>query len=371
MEDPRIRKFAKFLINFSVNLKKGEKILIELHGEANELAKALIEEAYAVGGLPLFHKFDYTLEGAIIKGTTLDHMKAIAAYELKRMQDMDAYIDIRASANINEWNDINNVQMDIYKKEYWGPIHLKQRCNNTKWSVIRYPNPAMAQLAHMSTAEYEDFYFKACLTDYEKMNKAIEPLANRMAKTDMVRILGPKTDISFSIKNIGRSGDCAHFNVPDGEIATAPVKDSVNGVIYYNIPSPYSGEIFSDVTLEFKNGKIINATSNLTERINQILDTDEGARYIGEFAIGFNPYITKPILDILFDEKMAGSFHLTPGNCYDLSDNGNHSAQHWDLISCQMPEWGGGEIWFDDELIRKDGLFVPEYLHQINPQYLR
>jgi aminopeptidase len=228
----------------------------------------------------------------------------------------------------------------------------------------------MAQLAHMSTAEYEDFYFKACLVDYDKMNNAIEPLKKLMDRTDKVHITGPKTDITFSIKNIGSYAFCGHCNIPDGELATAPVKDSVNGVIYYNIESPYDGEVFRDAMLEFKDGKIVNATSNLPERMNKIFDTDEGARYIGEFAIGFNPYIKKPILDILFDEKMAGSFHFTPGNCYDFSDNGNHSAQHWDLISCQMPEWGGGEIWFDNELIRKDGLFVPEYLQQINPENL-
>lgn len=371
MEDPRIRKYAKFLINQAVYLKKGEKILIELHGEADELAKALIEEAYAAGGQPYFHKFDYTLEGTVIKGASNEHMKAIASYELDRMKDMDAYIDIRASENINQWSDISHAQMDIYHKEYWGPIHLKQRCNNTKWSVIRYPNHAMAQLAHMSTTEFEDYYFNACLVDYDKMNKAIQPLKERLEKTDIVHITGPKTDISFSVKGMTSVAMCGHSNIPDGEIFTAPIKDSVNGVIYYNIPSPYDGEVFRDVTLEFKDGKIVNANSNLTERMNQVFDTDEGARYIGEFAIGFNPYITEPILDILFDEKMAGSFHLTPGNCYDASDNGNHSAQHWDLISCQTPKYGGGEIWFDDELIRKDGLFVPEYLQQINPENLK
>lgn len=370
MEDSRIRKFAKFLIGRAVGLQAGDKILIELHGHEVGLAKALIEETYAVGGKPYFHEFDYVMEGAMIAGADEAHMKSLAAYELRRMKDMDAYIDIRATENVSVWNNIPDDRLGIYRKEYWGPIHLSERCNHTKWTVLRYPNNAMAQLAGMSTEEYEDFYFRACLLDYDKMARAMERLVARMDKTDMVHITGPKTDISFSIKGIGNFAMSGNRNIPDGEVYTAPVKDSVNGYIYYNVPSPYDGAVFSDIRLEFKDGKIIDATSNLTERMNQIFDIDEGARYIGEFAIGVNPVITKPILDILFDEKMAGSFHLTPGNSYDNSDNGNHSAVHWDLISSQAPEFGGGELYFDGELIRKDGRFVTEDLQCLNPENL-
>lgn len=372
MEDPRIRKFARFIIGKSVGLKKGEKILIELHGDpkAAPLAKAMIEEAYALGGFPFFQKFDYELEGAILKGTSEEHMHNIAAYELKRMQDMDAYVDIRASKNIHEWNDVPKDKMAVYNKEYWGSIHLSERCNHTKWTVIRYPNEAMAQLAGMSTEQYENFYFNACLVDYEKMGRAMQPLVELMERTDNVRITGPKTDLTFSIKGIPAIGTTGENNVPDGEILTAPVKDSVNGFIYYNVPSPYGGEVFRDVRLEFKDGKVVNATSNLTDKMNLIFDTDEGARYVGEFAIGVNPIITSPMLDILFDEKMAGSFHFTPGNAYDVADNGNRSAQHWDLISLQTPEAGGGEIYFDDVLIRKDGRFVLPELDCLNPENL-
>lgn len=367
MEDARIRKFAQFLINRAVYLKTGERILIELHGHAYSLAKALVEEAYRAGGQPFIHVFDYELEGALIAGTDSQHMAEVTAYELARMKDMDAYIDVRATDNITAWNSIPAERMAIYHKEYWGPLHLQQRCNHTKWSVLRYPNDAMAQLAGMSTEEYEDFYFRACLLDYDKMAKAMENMVKRMQTTDKVHITGPGTDISFSIKDIGSFAMSGNKNIPDGEIYTAPVRDSVNGVISYNVPSPESGFLFHDVKLEFRNGKIIHASADNDELINKILDTDEGARYVGEFAFGVNPEITKPIGDILFDEKIAGSFHLTPGNSYDNASNGNHSAVHWDLISIQRPEYGGGEIYFDNELIRKDGIFVVGDLKCLNP----
>lgn len=370
MEDPRIRTLATFLIRSAVGLQSGERILIELHGSETGLMKALVQEAYAVGGKPFLHIFDYEVEGALVQGADDAHMQEVAAYELQRMKGMDAYIDIRATTNISMWHDVKDAAQLRYRQYYWGPIHLAQRCDHTKWSVLRYPNDAMAQLAGMSTQEYEDFYFKACLVDYDKMGRAMERLEALMNRTDRVRILSPGTDIAFSIKGIGCFGMHGNRNIPDGEIYTAPVKDSVNGYITYNCPSPYEGFLFRDVRLVFQDGKIVEATSNDTARMNAIFDLDEGARYIGEFAIGVNPVIQHPIGDILFDEKIAGSFHLTPGNSYENTSNGNHSAVHWDLIQIQTPEYGGGEIWFDDVLIRKDGLFVLEELQCLDPQAL-
>lgn len=370
MEDPRIRKFAQYLIHKAVCLKAGEKILIELHGHETALAKALIEEAYKASGQPFFQMYDYVLQGALIEGANEQHMKDIAAYELERMRDMDAYIDIRATENVNVWNRISDTQMALYRKEYWGPIHLQERCTNTRWSVMRYPNDAMAQLAGMSTEEYENFYFKACLLDYEKMGKAMLNLVELMERTDRVHITAPDTDLRFSIKGMPAIADSGHNNLPDGEVYTAPVKDSVNGFIRYSAGSPYDGFVFSDIRLEFRDGKIVSARANDSERINRIFDTDDGARYIGEFALGVNPVITKPMHDILFDEKICGSFHFTPGNSYDNCDNGNRSAVHWDLVSVQTPAYGGGEIYFDDVLIRKDGRFVPESLQCLNPENL-
>lgn len=370
MEDPRIRRFAEFLIQKAVYLKKDEKILLELHGRQTGLLKALVQEAYAVGGKPFVHMFDYEVEGALIQGSSEEHMAEIASYELAQMKDMDAYIDIRATDNISVWNRISDEKNGYYRRHYWGPIHLDQRCNHTKWSVLRYPNDAMAQLAGMSTEEYEDFYFEACLVDYDRMAKAMKHLEDLINRTDQVHIVGPGTDLTFSVKGIGSCGMHGNRNIPDGEVYTAPVKDSVNGVITYNTPAPYDGFVYQNVKLVFKDGKIVDCSSNHTQRMNAVFDIDEGARYVGEFALGVNPKILRPIGDVLFDEKIAGSFHFTPGNSYDNTNNGNHSAVHWDLICIQTPEYGGGEIWFDGVLIRKDGRFVTEELLGLNPENL-
>jgi aminopeptidase len=229
----------------------------------------------------------------------------------------------------------------------------------------------MAQAANMNIEGFEDFYFKVCNLDYSKMSKAMNPLVELMRKTDRVKITGVGTELTFSIKGLPPIKCDGKLNIPDGEVFSAPVVDSVNGYISYNTPSEYDGSLYENVRLEFNNGKIIKATGNDTEALNQIFDTDEGARYIGEFALGVNPYIVKPMRDILFDEKIMGSFHFTPGSSYDDCNNGNKSSVHWDLVCIQTPEYGGGEIWFDDVLIRKDGRFVLEELYVLNPENLK
>jgi aminopeptidase len=203
------------------------------------------------------------------------------------------------------------------------------------------------------------------------MARAMVPLERRMRKADRVRIKSPGTDLTFSIKGIGAKTCKGDRNIPDGEVFSCPVKNSINGKIQFNTPTLYAGTKFENVLLEFKEGKVVRATSNNTKRLNEILDTDAGARYTGEFSLGFNPYILNPMCDILFDEKIAGSLHLTPGQAYEDCDNGNRSAVHWDMVLIQRPEWGGGEIWFDDELIRRDGMFVPKDLKGLNPANLK
>jgi len=287
------------------------------------------------------------------------------------MKQMDAYIGIRGGMNVNELADVPQEKMRAYQDFFLKPVHFEERVNNTRWVILRYPNESFAQLAHMSTAAFEDFFFDVCTLDYEKMEKALQPLKKRMEKTDRVRLTGPETDLRFSIKDIPVIGCSGSHNIPDGEVFTAPVRDSVNGHIQYNTPTIYQGTPFSDVFLRFENGKVVEAKADKTEKINEILDTDEGARYVGEFALGFNPYITKPMLDILFDEKMAGSFHFTPGKAYEDANNGNRSNIHWDMVMRQTPEFGGGEIRFDDALIRKDGRFVPDDLQGLNPENLK
>ncbi|HYF83241.1 MAG TPA: aminopeptidase [Clostridia bacterium] len=371
MKDPRITQMAKNLLGYSVKLKPGENVLIEFYDSGEELVAELIKETYRIGGRPFLSVKNRELIRELILGTDAEHMSQTARYEAERMKDMQAYIGIRGALNSSDWSDIPSDKMGLYQSKWSKTVHSEIRVPKTKWCVMRYPNNSMAQMANMSTEQFEDFYFNVCNLDYAKMSKAMDPLAALMSKTDKVRIKGVGTDLSFSIKGLPAIKCDGEANIPDGEVYSAPVKDSVNGYITYNTPAEYQGYTYEGIKLEFKDGKIVNATSNDTVRINQVFDTDAGARYVGEFAIGVNPYIIKPMKDTLFDEKIMGSFHFTPGSSYDQCYNGNKSAIHWDLVCIQTPEYGGGEIWFDDVLIRKDGRFVLKELDVLNPEKLK
>lgn len=368
--DPRIKQLAKNLITYSTSLQQGEKILIEMFDDALPLAKALVTETYRVGAIPFLTLKNNQLQRVLLQNADTEQLQLIAEWESQRMKQMDAYIGIRASENISELSAVSGEQMKKYQQHWQKPVHTELRVPNTKWCVMRYPNHSMAQLANMSTEAFEDFYFNVCNLDYAKMDTAMTPLVDLMNRTDKVKIIGTDTNLTFSIKNIPAIKCSGLRNIPDGEVYTAPVKSSINGVLTYNTPAVYQGVTYENIRLEFLEGKIINATANYTEKINHILDTDEGARYIGEFAIGLNPHISTPMKDTLFDEKIKGSFHFTPGNAYDHACNGNKSAIHWDLVCIQTPEYGGGEIWFDDVLIRKDGRFVIPELSGLNPENL-
>ncbi|MCK4403705.1 MAG: aminopeptidase, partial [candidate division Zixibacteria bacterium] len=257
-------------------------------------------------------------------------------------------------------------KMEQYMTIYYKPVHLEQRVKHTKWVVLRYPTNSFAQLAETSQEAFEDFYFEVCNIDYVKMSKAMDPLCQLMSQTDRVRIVGPGTDLSFSIKRIPNKKCDGKLNIPDGEVFTAPVRSSVNGHISFNTPSIHDGVLYDGIRLEFKEGKITEAKAAVNQgKMIKLLDTDQGARYIGEFSFGIHPDIKKPMKDTLFDEKIFGSIHLTPGNAYDEADNGNRSAIHWDLVLIQTKEYGGGEIYFDDVLIRKDGIFIHPKLKDV------
>lgn len=371
MLDPRIKALAHNLINYSCELKKGEKVFIEIIGMELSLVKELIRETYLVGAIPLVSIKNNEVNRELYMGCTEEQLKMMAKYEAARMSDVDAYIGVRSGNNASQMSDVPTEKMELYMKHLWQEVHGKIRVPKTKWVVLRYPSPSMAQLAEMSTESFENHYFNVCNLDYSKMSKAMDALVELMNKTNDVKIIGKGTDLSFSIAGLNSIKCDGKLNIPDGEVYTAPVKDSVNGVITYNTPSEYHGFTYQNVRLEFKDGKIIKAESNDNKRINKIFDTDEGARYVGEFAIGVNPYITKAMNDTLFDEKIAGSFHFTPGSCYDDCYNGNKSAVHWDLVCIQTPEYDGGEIYFDGVMIRKDGLFVLPELLALNPENLK
>lgn len=370
MRDARIDKLADVLVNFSTRVQPGENVLIHAIGTVSDLVKALIRTVYEAGGNPFVQLVDPQINRELLMNVNEEQLGIMSESEVAFMKQMDCYIGVRSGDNINELSDVPDEKLSLNSRLLQRPV-LDIRVPETKWVVLRYPNASMAQLANMSTAAFEDFYFDVCTMDYSKMSDAMENLVELMNKTDKVRLTGPGTDLSFSIKDIPAVKCAGDANIPDGEVYTAPVKDSVNGVIFFNAPTPYQGYTYENIKLTFKDGKIIEATANDTERLNNVLDTDEGARFIGEFAIGVNPIIKNPMKDILFDEKIDGSFHFTPGQCYDEAYNGNKSSIHWDMVMIQRPEWGGGEIWFDDRLIRKDGRFVISELECLNPENLK
>ena len=369
MTDPRYKKLAALLVNYSTALKKGDRILIELVDVPDAFAVELIRAVRAAGATPFVETRHTRVGREQLLGMDEKQAADIRDMEMFRMKKMQAYIAIRGADNMNENSDVPADRMRLYSK-ILRPVQ-DYRVNQTRWCVLRWPTPSMAQAAGMSTEAFENLYFDVCTMDYAKMGRAMKPLETLMARTDRVRLVGPGTDLSFSIKGIGAKKCQGDRNIPDGEVFSCPTRTSANGVIQFNTPTLYSGTKFENVRLVLKDGKIIEATANHTKRLNEILDTDAGARYIGEFSLGFNPHILSPMCDILFDEKIAGSLHFTPGQAYEDCGNGNKSAIHWDMVLIQRKEWGGGEVWFDGKLIRKDGVFLTQALKPLNPSQLK
>ncbi|MCA9048332.1 MAG: aminopeptidase [Planctomycetaceae bacterium] len=368
MKDPRITQLAETLIDHSCRLKSGQKIIIEAFDlpEPN-LVCQLVEAVYARGATPLVFWKNNQILRSLYRGSTAASMTWAGDTEKSAMEQADAYIGIRGSANSDEFSDVAPEHMELYTEHWWSPVHIERRVKKTRWVVLRYPTPSMAQAARLSTEQFEDFFFEVCTADYARMAEDLKPLVARMEAADMVQITGPGTDLTFSIRDIPVVPCAGECNIPDGECFTAPVKDSVNGTIRFNTPSRYQGVVFDGIEFELQNGRIEKAKcSNATDRLNRILDSDEGARYIGEWSFGTNNRILHPMLDTLFDEKIGGSFHFTPGNAYDEADNGNRSKVHWDLVLIQRADYGGGEIRFDGQIIRKDGFFVPDDLQALN-----
>lgn len=369
MRDSRYEKLADLLVGYSVDLKKGDFLLIDVSDVPEAFTIALIRAARRRGAISMVETRSARIGRECLRGMTEAEAKVLRDIALHRLRKVQAYIAVRGAWNANENADVPSGRLAEYSR-ILRPAQ-NYRVNKTRWCVLRWPTPSMAQAAGMSTEAFEDFFFEVCTLDYRKMGRAMAPLARRMEGADQVRLKAPGTDLTFSIQGIGAQSCPGDRNIPDGEVFSCPVKHSVNGVIQFNAPTLYSGTRFENVRLEFRKGKIVNAAAgNHTRRLNEILDTDAGARYVGEFSLGLNPKIQNPMGDILFDEKIAGSLHFTPGQAYKECDNGNRSAVHWDMVLIQRPEWGGGEVWFDKTLIRRDGLFQPKDLQGLNPENL-
>jgi aminopeptidase len=368
MSDPRYDDLAKVLVSHSTKLKKGERVLIDVAETPEEFVIALIRAVRAVKAEPFVTIHSGRVNRELAMGITGTQAETMAEIDLARLKKMQAYIAVRGSNNLAEMADVPQERSALLSSKL-RPA-LDYRVNKTRWVVLRWPNSPMAQLAQMSTEAFAEFFFKVCTLDYSKMIPGMKALKSLMDRTDRVEITGPGTDLRFSIKGIGSVICGGEHNIPDGEVFSCPVKDSVEGHITFNAPTTARGIAFDNVRLEFSKGKIVKATANNTKALNEILDTDAGSRFIGEFSLGFNPHILHPMRDILFDEKIAGSFHFTPGQAYEVAGNGNKSAVHWDMVCIQRKDYGGGEVWFDGKMIRKDGLFVPASLQSLNPDRL-
>jgi len=365
MKDPRITQFAKILVDYSTRVKKGDVVLInasglealplvkELHSLCLERGAAYVEYAFSV---PEIDRNFYNLANK-------QQLGYFPQQKLDFFKTLTVYFGIGAGDNSMVMANARQEAMVAYQK-LTKPL-VDQRVKHTRWVVTRYPTHAAAQEAGMSLDEYEDYLFSACCIDWNAESKKQGKLKKLMDKTKKVRIVAPDTDLTFSIEGLPGITCDGRLNMPDGEVFTAPVRDSVQGHITYNCPSIYQGKEFNGVRFEFKDGRIVKATAQagMSGALNKILDTDEGARYIGEFSLGINPGIRRPMRNILFDEKIFGSIHFTPGQAYDECDNGNRSAVHWDLVRILSD----GEILFDGVLIQKQGVFVHKDLLELNP----
>lgn len=369
MRDPRVTQLARTLVRHSIAVRPGENVLLELLGDELPLAEAVVEEVYAAGGVPHVHVRDQRLLRAVLAGASAAQLDAMASFDLARSKAMQAVVAIRGGDNDSELSGVDPEKMKLYLTHYRRPV-IDHQVRHTRWVYLRYPTPSVAQLAGMATSAFEDFYFRVCTVDYARMSAAMDPLVALLRRTDAVRITGPGTDLRFSIAGLPAIKCDGRHNVPDGEVFTAPVRTSVNGHVTFNAPASYLGVTFENVRLDFEAGRVVRSSASDGARLEKILDTDEGARSLGEFAIGVNPLIRTPMKDALFDEKIDGSIHLALGNSYDDCDNGNESAIHWDLVLLMRAEQGGGEVSFDGRVIRRDGRFVLPELEPLNPERL-
>lgn len=371
MSDPRRLALARTIIHHSTRLAPGEAILIDAYDADDDFVNDIVDEAYAAGGLPIVQLRRSAIIRRHLRAGREAQIRLSAEIEMFQMQRVQAYVGLRGGNNASEQSDVPPEHLAMNARLFQKPVHADYRVNQTKWLVLRSPTPSMAQLARMSTEAFESFYYDVCSLDYGRMAGAIVPLADRMRRTDRVRITGPGTDLHFSIAGIGAAPCEGRHNLPDGECFTAPVRDSVQGTIAFNTTSLYHGTTFTNVRFTFEGGRIVRAEGEPLDKLRHLLALDEGASHVGEFSLAFNPYVLHPIQDTLFDEKIAGSLHLTPGQAYVRADNGNRSQIHWDLVLIQRPDYGGGEVWFDGECVRRDGLFVTPELEGLNPDLLR
>jgi aminopeptidase len=369
MRDPRVEKLANLLVDYSIGVRPGEQVAIRSWTPAEPLLNALYARILAAGGHPfLLLKFPDT-EQLLFDHASEEQLKLTSSVEQFVVDTFDAVILVRGEANTKALSNVEARRL-LLARQAEGPLMQKtmQRAaaGSLRWTSTLFPTHAYAQDAAMSLAEYEDFVYRACMPDLEDPVGYWTQVQVRQAKITEwlkgkreVHLLADGTDLRLSIAGRRWENACCKNNVPDGEINTSPVEDSANGTVRFSFPAIYHGREIDGVRLWFENGQVVRAEADKNEDyVHEALSTDAGARYLGEFAIGTNEGIDRFTGQILFDEKIGGTFHLALGNAYPVTGGTNRSAIHWDLI-CDLRQ--GGEIRVDGELLVRDGRFVPNF----------
>lgn len=359
------QKLIKTIVEHSCNISKSDHVLLfASHNIEESFLEALIKEINSKGAYCYFELINDRLKSISQSVADEEYANFMIKSDIEKYKNCNVRIFIQKENNRYESKIVPNESKTFLQKardKFF--FHILQK----RWLYLQFPSDLDAHLHKMSGSEFENFFFNACTIDYSELEKNLQPLKKLMEKTDNVRICGNGTDISFSIKDIPAVICSGNHNIPDGEIYTAPIKNSVNGIIRYNAPHNMFGESFEDIKLTVKDGKIIKVDcKEKADLLYKYMSIDEGGLYFGEFALGVNKAITKSTGNTLFDEKINGSFHLTSGNCYNKANNGNKSCTHEDFVCIQTPEFGGGEIYFDNILIRKDGKFTLKELEILN-----
>ncbi len=366
MSDPRVERLAGILVDYSAKVKRGDVVMIDFSGaRALPLVQAIYRKCLLRGALAQYTMTHEELTRTFFEAAQDRQLDDFPRHRLQAMKRATVYIGINAAQNTRILAQVPMAKL-MRREKVLRPL-VNRRVNHTRWVITRYPTTGLAQDARMSLKDLEDLYFKSCHIDWPLFSRRLTRLRRMLRRAASVHIRSSDSDLRFSIKGMPAVACEGLRNMPDGEVFTAPVRDSVEGRITYNVPCLYQGKEFDGVCLEFKRGRIVKATcrTGSLADLHRILDSDRGARYIGEFSFGLNPNIKRPIKNILFDEKIFGSIHFTPGQAYREADNGNRSCVHWDLVKNLK---GDGEVFLDGRLIQKDGLFVAKELKSLNPR---
>jgi aminopeptidase len=357
MFDQRWSQLGEILVTYSTRTRAGDRLLITMMElETFPLTLAVYEHAVRAGAFPQVQFASAYFERVLLTHGTADLIARVPDLEHSGMEWADAYVGLRGARNPHELAGIPTERLAAHKRALGVVSALRNE--QTRWVLVRVPNESFAQAAGMSLETATDFFFNAALLDWEEESRRYRRIRDLFQAAARVRIVGPGTDLAFSTAGRTYAVGDGHINVPDGEVYTAPVDDSAEGVIAFEYPGIYAGRSIEGIRLELRAGEVVAATAESGEEfLQQILALDEGARRIGEFGVGVNDSIDRFVGDILFDEKIGGTIHLALGRAYAECGGTNQSALHWDLVKDLRPE---GAIELDGRRVFENGRFLIE-----------